>query len=103
MSARPASPPGGTSMVLAWASSIASRARTSNGRRLSEAPGLSTFFTRGMTMDQASFGPSAIVAHLTSDELAVLQRFAQHAGTRWKSILLRARERSNYAGTGLAD
>ena len=35
--------------------------------------------------------------------MAALQRFAAGAGRRWKSILLHARERSNYAGTGLAD
>ncbi len=50
-----------------------------------------------------TLGPSAIVARLTGDELAALQRFESVAGPRWKSILLRARERSNYAGTGLAD
>ncbi len=50
-----------------------------------------------------SLGPSAIVARLTGDELAALQRFESVVGRRWKSILLKARERSNYAGTGLAD
>jgi hypothetical protein len=54
-------------------------------------------------MDQTSFGPPAIAARLTSDELAALRRFAQSAGPRWRSILLRSRERSNYAGTGVAD
>jgi hypothetical protein len=50
-----------------------------------------------------SLGPTAIVARLTGDELAALQRFAVDAGPRWKSILLTARERSNYAGTALVD
>jgi hypothetical protein len=50
-----------------------------------------------------AFEPPVIVARLTGDELAALQRFAELAGRRWKSILLKARERSNYAGTGLVD
>jgi hypothetical protein len=50
-----------------------------------------------------AFKPPAIVVRLTGDELAALRRFAEIGGRRWKSILLKARERSNYAGTGLAD
>ena len=50
-----------------------------------------------------SLAPSAVIVRLSGDELAALQRFAAVAGRRWKSILLSARERSNYAGTGLAD